>query len=94
MTIEELLKKLEDQIDFLGNTFKIPGMDHNDIKQEMRLHVVEDFNHISQEEHAKYNEGWWFKRLKWFLINFSIREKKKPLNKSIRIEGFIRNDKE
>ena len=93
MKVEELLEKLEVQIHYLGNTIRIPGMDRNDVKQELRLHILEDFSKISQEDHDKYNEGWWFKRLKWFAINLSEKEKREPLNKSIKMERFGENEK-
>ncbi len=92
MTLEELLKKLEPQIQFLGNTMKILGMSKDDVKQELKLHVVEDFTKFTQEEHEKYREGWWFKRLKWFLINLSEKERKEPVNKAIRMERFQENE--
>lgn len=91
MTLEELLKKIDQQIHFLGNTIKIPGMDRNDVTQELYTHVIEDFNKIASEDLDKYNEGWWFQRLKWFAINLLTKEKRDPINKSIRVEGFGEN---
>ena len=85
MTLEELLKKIDQQINFLGNTFKIPGMDRDDVKQELRLRIIEDFNKILLEDRDKYNEGWWFLKLKWSLINLSEKEGREPLNKALRV---------
>lgn len=91
MDTKELLEKLEPQIQFLGNTFKIPGMDRNDIKQELRLRIVDDVNKMALEEREKYNEGWWFLRLKWSLINLLEKEGREPINRSVRIDWFGEN---
>jgi hypothetical protein len=88
MTIIDLLKKIEQQIQFLGNTIKIPGMDRSDVKQELYLRTIEDFNKIDPKDLDKYNEGWWFQRLKWFSINLLKKENRDPINKSIRVKGF------
>jgi len=86
MTLEELLNNLEEQISYLSNTIKIPGMDSNDIKQELRLNIIETLNKIPEPDREKYEKGWWFKRMKWFLLNLANKEKKEPINRSIRID--------
>ncbi len=89
MKVEELINTLEPQIKYLSNIYKIPGMEKEDVQQELRLMVVNDFKKYPQES---YNEGWWFKRLKWFLINKSMKEAKEPVNRSVRIHKFTERD--
>lgn len=89
LTLNELLKKLEEQISYLSSSFKIPGMTKEDIAQELRMIIVSDYRKYPQEI---YNEGWWFKRLKWFLQNKSEKEKKEPVNRSVRISKFKERD--
>jgi len=85
MNIEELLKKLESQIKYLSNNFKIPGMTNKDIAQELNLMIIEDFKKYSSDT---YDKGWWFKRLKWHIQNKAMKESKEPVNRSIRIHTF------
>jgi|GEM_PF-6934113 len=88
MTIEQLLDSLKDQITYLANSTKIPGMDRADVKQEIILNIIIDFNKLPEADRDKYKEGWWFKRMKWFVTNLAIKESKEPVNRSIRLESL------
>jgi hypothetical protein len=83
MNQEELLKSLEKQTSYLSNTFKIPGMEPADVKQELILMVLENYE---KNADPKYGSGWWFKRMQWHLRNLRIKASKEPVNRSMRIE--------
>ncbi len=83
MKLEELLQKLEPQISYLANSTKVPGMDKKDIAQELRLRIIAAYKKFPLDI---YKEGWWFKRLKWEVLNLFNKEKKEPTNRSIRME--------
>lgn len=89
MKEEQLLKMMESQVKYLSSSFKIPGMEKEDIAQELRVMLIEDFRKQQQKENINddiYTEGWWFKRLKWHVQNLLEKEKKEPVNRSVRIE--------
>jgi len=83
MNQEELLKDLEKQINYLSNTFKIPGTESSDIRQELILMVLKNYDEYSD---SKFKKGWWFKRMQWYLKNLRIKASKEPVNKSVRID--------
>jgi len=83
MNQEELLKSLEKQISYLSNTFKISGLEPADIKQELILMILENYEKNSD---PKYAIGWWFKRMQWHLKNLRCKASKEPVNRSVRIE--------
>lgn len=84
MSIEKLLKELNNQINYLSYSIRIPGMDKDDVAQELRLMVLKEYKKFGN----KYKSGWWFRRLKWYALNLLEKEKKEPVNKSVRIEKF------
>lgn len=84
LELEKLLKDLEQQIDFLANTNIIPGMEIDDVRQEMRLLIMTEYAKIPIEKLDNYNLGWWFMRLKWSMINLGNKERKEPVNNSFR----------
>jgi len=86
MTSLELIKKLEPQIKYLSTSTKVRGLERDDIKQELILMVLEDVKKNPKFLEETYSEGWWFKRLKWILLNLREKEHREPVNRSIRFE--------
>lgn len=84
---EELLKLLNPQIDYLSQSFKIAGMEREDIAQELRISVLLDYSKNSDKADVE-SQGWWFQRLKWYVMNLREKESKEPINRSVRIENF------
>ena len=87
MSPTELIKKLEPQLKYLSNT-KIRGLEKEDVKQELALMLLEDVKKNPDFLKESYNEGWWFKRLKWHLLNLKEKEHREPVNRSVRFESF------
>lgn len=87
MTTSELLKKIEPQLKYLSNT-RICGMEKEDIQQELTLTLLEDVRKNPDFLKESYKEGWWFKRLKWYLLNLKEKESREPVNRSIRFDSF------
>ncbi len=88
VTKERLIQELDEQLSYLSNT-KIPGMERADIKQELILMVLKDYP--GHEDIDMFSKGWWFKRLKWYLLNLIEKERKEPVNKAFRFER-LQND--
>jgi hypothetical protein len=86
-TVEELLKDLEQLIDFLAYHFNIKGYDKQDLKQELYLLVLETWGNGNFK---KQGLGFWFLRCKWHLLNLITKEKREPLSKAISLEKFLR----
>lgn len=84
---EELLKLLEPQVDYLSQSFKVPGMEKEDLSQELKIMILLDYCKNSDKSDVEC-QGWWFQRLKWYIMNIKERESKEPVNKSTRIENF------
>jgi len=87
MTPTELVKKLDPQLKYLSNTV-IRGMEKADVKQELTMMVLEDVKKNPDFLSLTYEEGWWFKRLKWHMLNLKEKEHRDPVNRSIRFESF------
>lgn len=86
--IDNLIKRLKPQIDFLSS-IKIPGMENKDVRQELCLLIIKTINiNLKYLDGNKYKAGWWFIRLKWEILNRFNKEKKEPVNRSMRIEGI------
>ena len=89
--IEYLLKELDDAFDFLGWKYNIQGMEKADIKQELRLMVLQ----MSKNKKINIDDkglGWWFNRAQWHLLNKLTRSKRKPLDKSISLDSFMESN--
>ena len=85
-TVEELLKDLEQPIDFLAYHFNIAGYEKNDLKQELYLLVLTTW----KKENVKTKGlGFWFYRCKWHLLNMITKSGRKPLDNSISLEKFL-----
>jgi hypothetical protein len=91
ITLEELLKLLDPQIKHLAKTIRIKGFEKEDLEQELRKKVIEDVR-LGYGQHK--GVGWWFLRLKWFMIYIYRREVREPLTKSITIETLLDNSEE
>ena len=65
-------------------------MESEDIAQELSMMVLYDVKKNPAFLEDTYAEGWWFKRLKWYLLNLKEKEHKEPVNKSIRFESLDR----
>ena len=87
MNQEELIKKLEPQLKFLANT-KIRGLDREDVKQELIIMILQDIKKHPKYLEPTYLEGWWFKRLKWYLMNLREKEHRDPINRSLSYDAF------
>ena len=86
MSIEKTLQELDTQIKYLSNNFKVPGMAKEDIAQELRLVILQDYKKLEKENDMyKFKTGWWFKRLKWHVLNLLQKAKQEPVNRSVRI---------
>jgi len=90
VNISELLHHLKPQISFLSKS-GIRGMESADIAQELYMMILNDVEKNPIFLADTYAEGWWFKRLKWYLLNLKEKEHREPVNKSIRFESFYRN---
>ena len=86
ITLEELLKILDKQIQYLTTRVRIKDYDREDLAQELRLKIVED---ARNGEGQRKGIGWWFKRLQWHIIYIYRREMKEPLSKSITLETIM-----
>ena len=92
MTATDLVKFLEPQLKYLANT-SIKGMEKEDIKQELVMMVLEDIKKNPDFLDPTYKEGWWFKRLKWHMLNLKEKEQRDPVNRSVRFEAFEKKGK-
>jgi len=89
--IKNLLAELDDAFDFLGWKYNIQGMEKADIKQELRLMVLQ----MSKNKKINIDDkglGWWFNRAQWHLLNKLTRSKRKPLDKSISLDSFMESN--
>ena len=87
ITENELIDLMEPQIQYLSKSFKIAGMEKEDIAQELRMMLVQDYRKFKGNIDL-YSEGWWFCRLKWYVQNIADKERKEPVNNSVRIENI------
>ena len=85
-TVEELLKDLEQAIDFLAYHFNINGYEKEDLKQELYLLIVQIWNKHNNKDKGL---GFWFLRCKWHLLNLVNKNMREPLNNSISLEKFL-----
>jgi len=87
--LNELLKELEQPFDYLAWKFKLNHEDKKDVKQELKLMVIENF-------HGNINKkvGFWFIRAKWYLCNRLKKSKREPVNSSISLDTFTLEGKE
>jgi len=85
--IKNILIELDDAFDFLGWKYNIQGMTKDDIKQELRLMVLQLCKNKKNGVDDK-GLGWWFNRAQWHLLNKLTRSKRKPLDKSISLDSF------
>ncbi|MFX0084345.1 MAG: hypothetical protein ACFFAU_01625 [Candidatus Hodarchaeota archaeon] len=81
-TVEDLLKELEESLTYLSFQFRIPGMQPEDVKQELIVKVLEDWKKYKDKRREK---GFWFLRLKWHLLNLIKASQRDPLNLSVNI---------
>jgi hypothetical protein len=89
--VEDLLKDLEQPIDFLAYHFNIPGYTKEDLKQELYLAILT----IWKKEKVKNKKlGFWFIRCKWHLLNMITQSDRKPLDSAISLEKFLRENNE
>jgi len=84
--IKHLLDELDDAFDFLGWKYNIEGMEKNDVKQELRLRVLEI---CKKEDVDDKGLGWWFNRSQWILLGLLTKSKRKPLDSSISLDSFL-----
>jgi len=84
--IKQLLEELDDAFDFLGWKYNIEGMEKNDIKQDLKLRVLEV---CKKEDVSDKGLGWWFNRSQWYLLNKLTKSKRKPLDNSLSLESFL-----
>ena len=81
--VEDLLKELDGSMSYLSYQFRIPGMQPNDIKQELTLKILEDWKIYKNKKREK---GFWFLRCKWHLLNMLKSSQREPLNLSVNIK--------
>lgn len=89
--VEELLKDLEQLIDFLAYHFNIKGYDKEDLKQELYLLVLDTWN---KKSYKNKKLGFWFLRCKWHLLNLIAKEQREPLSSAVSLEKFLKETKE
>jgi hypothetical protein len=87
MTREQLLDSLQSQLDHLSSKYRIPGMTRDDVRQQLIVKVLEDYDEYGNDETKKV--GWWFKRLDWYAQRLVKRSKNDPLNNSVESGGFF-----
>jgi len=83
----DLIARLDQQLNFLAST-NIRGLEKDDVRQELVLMLLEDTKRNPGLLNENYSEGWWFKRLKWYLMNLREKEHRDPVNRSVRTEAF------
>lgn len=91
-SVEQLLIKLDDQLSHLSKS-RIRGLDADDVKQELVVMVLEDVKKHPKFLDDEYEEGWWFQRLKWYMLNLKEKEHKDPINKSTRYDAINKGKK-
>lgn len=86
--LDNLIKDLEEIFTYFVDIadFNIKGYSDEDLKQELRLHVIELWNTKNLKDKGK---GWWFMCCKWRLLNMVKESKREPLNKSISLYKFL-----
>ena len=91
MEVAQLIASLSNQIKYLASQ-KIRGLEKEDIQQELTVMVLEDVKKHPEFLNDQYEEGWWFKRLKWYLMNLREKEHRDPVNKSARYDSFNKDN--
>ena len=81
--VEDLIDNLNQPINYLSNKYYVDGFGKNDLKQELYLKIIIDY-----DKFGKKSRGWWFKRLQWYIYNMIKKSELKPLSSAIRLDKY------
>jgi len=88
MEFEEYLKSVEPIIYLIAKNNRIPGYEIEDVQQEIRLKIWENFNKYDKKL-EKYKAGWVNKLSRNLIIDlnrYENRDKRKALNNYIDVD--------
>jgi len=87
--IDRLLKDISPPIGYLSRSFRIPGMQAEDIRQEIYKVIIETYQK-DPRYYGNRKDGFWFIRARWHLLNIRGSVfKRDVLTNSISIDALF-----
>ena len=81
--VDDLIKDLNQSINYLATKYFIAGFSKSDLKQELYLKIIMDYTKFGRK-----SRGWWFERLQWYIYNMIKKSELSPLSNAITLNKY------